>query len=126
MAMPTQSMTGSSALVCFEAAPHALQTERRAKRIVRVAAPGPEDALKPGTCANCGLLGVHTRAAQCIGALRDRLAEWEIKADAKAKPKAAFVPTSAHVRRKKSAGSVARALDRLDRAMRRFEKDEIR
>lgn len=38
-------------------------------------APRPAEGIPPGMCKRCGFPGPHADADECIGALRDRLAE---------------------------------------------------
>ena len=81
----TQGGAGSSSTICFSsfetdlmnAARYALAAGQRRKSLRRSQklAPLDEDAVKPGTCSRCGLVGDHRTAMQCIVELRDRLAE---------------------------------------------------
>ena len=78
-------MEGSRSRVCFSSvetdrvnpASYASADAQRRKSLRRSKelAPLDEDALKPGTCDRCGLVGDHRTAMQCIAELRDRLAE---------------------------------------------------
>lgn len=77
-----RSATGSSTGMCAES-PFAEGSEGpagRTGRIPRRMSIKPftgADALKTGTCMKCGLVGRHRASADCIEALRDRLARWE-------------------------------------------------
>ena len=51
----------------------ALRMDRR--RAITLAEPKPFDAIPCGTCLKCGLRGRHATPAECIRALRDRLAD---------------------------------------------------
>src|ERR1700680_1416744 len=80
------SMVGSAAAECAElaelseeSASHARLREDARRAIARqLSPPGPQDALREGTCGRCGLIGLHGGNPDlCIEALRDRLAELE-------------------------------------------------